>query len=51
MIVLRAVYVDGDAWSAGESAAIRKKTGVQGVMSARGLLANPVRPYTLPWHS
>ncbi|KZO97474.1 FMN-linked oxidoreductase [Calocera viscosa TUFC12733] len=35
------VVANGDAWSAEEVAKIRKETGVKGVMSARGLLANP----------
>ncbi|KAG9035702.1 hypothetical protein FRB95_010767 [Tulasnella sp. JGI-2019a] len=35
------IVANGDAWSFVESEDIRKTTGVQGVMSARGLLANP----------
>jgi len=35
------IVANGDAWSARESEEIRTKTGAQGVMSARGLLANP----------
>ncbi|KAF8331923.1 uncharacterized protein EI90DRAFT_901023 [Cantharellus anzutake] len=35
------VIANGDAWSHTESEAIRRKTGVRGVMSGRGLLANP----------
>lgn len=35
-------YIDGDVWSYEEAETIRRSTGTQGVMSARGLLANPV---------
>jgi len=35
------VVANGDAWGMREVALIRESTGVQGVMSARGLLANP----------
>jgi len=35
------IVANGDAWSYTESEMIREKTGAQGVMSARGLLANP----------
>ncbi|KAG8952099.1 hypothetical protein FRC04_005099 [Tulasnella sp. 424] len=35
------IVANGDAWSMPEIENIRKTTGVQGVMSARGLLANP----------
>lgn len=40
-------FADGDVWSYGEAKMIRETTGVQGVMSARGLLANPVRLFML----
>lgn len=36
------IVANGDAWSLVDSEEIRRKTGVQGVMSARGLLSNPV---------
>ncbi|KAG8858926.1 hypothetical protein FRB96_004746 [Tulasnella sp. 330] len=35
------IVANGDAWSFVDSENIRETTGVQGVMSARGLLANP----------
>ncbi|KAF8315893.1 FMN-linked oxidoreductase [Clavulina sp. PMI_390] len=35
------IVANGDVWSYTEAEMIRKTTGVQGVMSARGLLANP----------
>ncbi|KZT52133.1 FMN-linked oxidoreductase [Calocera cornea HHB12733] len=35
------VVANGDAWSLPEVVKIRNETGAQGVMSARGLLANP----------
>ncbi|KZT37172.1 FMN-linked oxidoreductase [Sistotremastrum suecicum HHB10207 ss-3] len=35
------VVANGDAWSLPEVETIRKTTGAQGVMSARGLLGNP----------
>jgi tRNA-dihydrouridine synthase 4 len=35
---------DGDVWSRHDAEFIRGATGVRGVMSARGLLANPVCP-------
>ncbi|KAB5596178.1 hypothetical protein CTheo_450 [Ceratobasidium theobromae] len=36
------VVANGDAWSAKENEVIRRETGCEAVMSARGLLANPV---------
>ncbi|CAE6504640.1 unnamed protein product [Rhizoctonia solani] len=36
------VVANGDAWSAAENETIRRETGCESVMSARGLLANPV---------
>lgn len=36
------VVANGDAWSNIEAEKIREVTGVRGIMSARGLLANPV---------
>lgn len=36
------MVANGDAWGSEEVAVIRKETKAQGVMSARGLLANPV---------
>ena len=38
------VIANGDVFDLGDAEKTRKETGVQGVMSARGLLANPVRP-------
>ncbi|KAI5115628.1 hypothetical protein M0805_000680 [Coniferiporia weirii] len=35
------VVANGDAWGMAEVKTIRRKTGANGVMSARGLLANP----------
>lgn len=37
------VVANGDAWSYEDVVMMRDQTGVQGVMAARGLLANPVR--------
>ncbi|KAG8979299.1 hypothetical protein FRB93_010154 [Tulasnella sp. JGI-2019a] len=45
------IVANGDAWSFVESEDIRKTTGVQGVMSARGLLANPVSFNFYPYQS
>lgn len=36
------MVANGDAWSMSEVVNIREQTGCGGVMSARGLLANPV---------
>lgn len=36
------VVANGDVWSAEDARRTREVTGVKGVMSARGLLANPV---------
>ncbi|CAE6455303.1 unnamed protein product [Rhizoctonia solani] len=37
------VVANGDAWSSTENETIRRETGCDSVMSARGLLANPVK--------
>lgn len=37
------IVANGDVFTREEGENLRKQTGVQGVMSARGLLANPVR--------
>lgn len=42
---------DGDAWTRHDAESIRRATGVRGVMSARGLLTNPVCPSINPrWY-
>lgn len=38
------IVANGDVFSKQDADEMRAKTGVEGVMSARGLLANPVRP-------
>ena len=40
------VVANGDAWDMHEVRKIRKETGADGVMSARGLLANPVSSFS-----
>lgn len=37
------IVANGDVFTREEGENLRRQTGVQGVMSARGLLANPVR--------
>lgn len=38
------VVANGDVFTPGDAIETRRRTGAHGVMSARGLLANPVRP-------
>lgn len=43
------VVANGDVFSLAEARLTRRECGVNGVMSARGLLANPVRHLRLSW--
>lgn len=45
------VVANGDVFDLSDAERIYKYTGVKGVMSARGILANPVRRMTLSSHA